>query len=94
MADPLAPDVQIRHTCDVRRCCNPEHLATGTAADNAQDAVERGRTNGGKPLGLTHREVRHRIFELAALGTPKVQIARELGMSERNVHYHLSKRKP
>lgn len=31
------------HTCDVRSCCNPEHLYIGTATDNAQDAVARGR---------------------------------------------------
>lgn len=33
----------VRHTCDVKRCVNPEHLLTGTAKDNAQDAVARSR---------------------------------------------------
>ena len=32
----------IRHTCDVKRCVNPNHLIVGTPADNARDAVERG----------------------------------------------------
>lgn len=90
---PLPRTIQIRHTCDVRLCCNPRHLIIGTANDNAQDAVKRGRTNGGKPRGRSHAAIRHRIFELADAGTPKMTIARELGMSERNVHYHLSKRK-
>ena len=33
----------IRHTCDVRLCCNPEHLIVGTALDNVNDAISRDR---------------------------------------------------
>lgn len=35
--------VVIRHTCDNPPCINPDHLLSGTHADNAQDKVERGR---------------------------------------------------
>lgn len=35
----------IRHTCDNPRCINPEHLLTGTRADNNRDRVERGRSH-------------------------------------------------
>ena len=38
------PDgMMILHSCDNRRCVNPEHLRIGTAKDNAADAIARGR---------------------------------------------------
>lgn len=38
----------VRHTCDVRECCNPEHLLIGTYQDNADDMVSRSRSNLGE----------------------------------------------
>ncbi len=37
----------IRHTCDNRRCINPEHLILGTHQDNVKDRVKRGRSANG-----------------------------------------------
>jgi hypothetical protein len=41
------------HSCDNRRCCNPEHLRWGDSADNSRDAVVRKRMHFGNRHG-TH----------------------------------------
>lgn len=38
------PDkLQVLHTCDNPKCCNPKHLWTGTTQDNTQDKIIKGR---------------------------------------------------
>lgn len=43
----VSSDLVIRHRCDNRGCCNPDHLIHGTDGDNIRDAVERGDMNKG-----------------------------------------------
>lgn len=45
---PIPDGLFVMHSCDNRRCCNPEHLTVGTQADNIQDAVRRGRASVGE----------------------------------------------
>lgn len=33
----------VRHKCDTRSCCNPDHLELGTQKDNIHDMIKRGR---------------------------------------------------
>ena len=39
---------QVLHKCDVRTCCNPDHLYLGTQADNMRDASQRNRLHRGE----------------------------------------------
>jgi len=83
------PDGQvIRHKCD-RPCCTAiEHLEIGSQADNARDAVERGRIQTGErspSARLTDKKVLA-ICERYDAGERVPDIAREYGVSESLVY--------
>ena len=47
------------HTCDNPLCINPKHLFLGTAKDNSQDRINKGRPGS---LGITPAKVSRAIF--------------------------------
>ena len=44
----------VRHTCDVKLCVNPKHLAIGTQRDNVADMDRRGRRVSNPRRGEAH----------------------------------------
>jgi DNA-binding transcriptional regulator YiaG len=52
------PNIVIRHKCDNRSCCNPDHLIHGTVKDNMQDMIERGRTKRNTQKKLSESQVK------------------------------------
>ena len=91
---PVPNDMLLRHKCDVRACCNPDHLEVGTKADNARDMVERGRSLKGRPAAIrgelqwNSRLNEHQIVvihELRAEGLTLREIGAMVGCSQSNV---------
>lgn len=89
---PIPDGMCVCHRCDVRLCCNPDHLFLGTYADNNADMAAKGRAASG-PEKRTPRGDRHYaakvssadvlvIRELRRTGTSGREIARRFGVSE------------
>jgi hypothetical protein len=89
---PIPEGAVVMHRCDVRRCANPDHLTTGSQAENQADmtAKGRGRTgwrNGGRlnapKLTLASaNEIRERY---AAGGVRQADLAAEYGVDQKMV---------
>lgn len=80
---PIPEGLVVRHTCDNRRCINPEHLILGTQKQNIQDAVDRGRL----PRGDEHHnalitgEIARDIVNQRNKGIGSSDLAKRYGIS-------------
>lgn len=91
---PIPDGLVVRHTCDNPPCINPDHLITGTLADNIQDKVDRNRQargTGTSAAKLVEQQVLE-IRERRAGGCTLRVLALEYGVSEATVS-HIALRK-
>jgi len=78
----------VMHTCDTPLCINPEHLKSGTPAENTEDMVNKGRHAHGEThykAKLNARQVQE-IRTAAAVGVPKLRLAKAYGISRWNLY--------
>lgn len=87
----------IRHTCDTPLCCNPSHLLTGTHADNADDAISRGRavppprwSGDGHPRARLSAEKVAVARSEHAKGATCISLARRFGVGETTMGHALA----
>ena len=73
---PISAGMLVCHTCDNRRCVNPDHLFLGTHSDNSRDMAKKCR---GATVKLTWDQVREIRRERAA--DPIPQTARHFGVT-------------
>ena len=70
----------IRHTCDNRKCINPEHLIIGTHQDNVRDRVARGRSAKGLKNGRSKMTRQAVLKVYNEKKTSRTELARRYGV--------------
>ena len=83
---PISRDLVIRHRCDNPSCVNPFHLLPGTAADNVQDKVMRGRAARGERHGRAKLSAAD-VLVIRGSELSSQQLAGQFGVSANMVRY-------
>ena len=82
------------HTCDNRKCCNPNHLFLGTAEDNIRDKVKKNRQALGPSHGISklNEESVLEIRRLSSLGVHQKEIAAKFGVHRTTIYFIVNRR--
>jgi hypothetical protein len=85
--------LNVLHSCDVRRCLNPEHMFLGTKKDNTADMISKGRQNWNTPnRKRVTPEERDAMVSLFQQGQSYYRIAITLGRtSQQLVKTHIDR---
>jgi len=77
------------HKCDVRHCCNPNHLFLGTNVDNMQDMLKKGRNKAYLGESNFKSKIKNEnVFEMISLrqsGLSYPEIGKRYGISPEQV---------
>src|SRR6266403_3796388 len=83
---PLSDDIWALHTCDNMRCINLNHLFKGTAQDNTDDMITKGRKVDDPEVGLRRRIATAMLIKpLYERGLTNDEIRVSLGLSYNTV---------
>lgn len=88
---PLPDEIWALHTCDNTQCINPDHLFKGTAKDNTNDMIAKGRKVDDPLVGERRRfHTWNQIKPLLDQGLDRHAIARRLGISASTVWNYIN----
>lgn len=85
---PIPPGLNVLHSCDNRKCCNPNHLRIGTQKENIVEMFQKGRRTIKGVRGEASRWcrfsdefVKSALDRFKTSGMSQAAFAREIGMS-------------
>jgi hypothetical protein len=82
----------IRHKCRSKHCCNPEHLETGTVAENNADKIRDGTSARGEKQHLAKLTSAQVLDIRARVGETQTKLAEEFSINHCTIHDILIRR--
>jgi hypothetical protein len=79
------PGIVLRHTCDNRKCINPDHILKGTHRENVEDRVKRKRSARGTKHGRSKLNEAKVLDIYRRSDESATDLAREYGVSARSI---------
>jgi len=84
---PIPNKLLVCHTCDNRRCCNPNHLYIGTPQNNMDDMISKNRDR--KASGIRHGN--HKLTEEQVIEIKKLYLSDKYTHKELGIKYNVSR---